>query len=269
VVTRNPPPARMSLGGFGLGGPAPRDVLIILGVLFVTFSLQFFQSTRIVPAVLQLTPLAWRAGWVWQLATYPFIGAVGSGIWFLLDLLFLYIFGKDVYFGLYRKHFWRLILFSSIGAALVAVGVHAALTLTGALDVPSAFAIMQGQWILSAIFIAAYATAHRDATIYLFFVLPVPARWMLAVEVLFAFMAFLFSRDLPGFCGLCAGVGLSYLYVRSSGSMRGGKRTLREMRLRLEKWWIQKKLDRNRRKRGFKVIQGDKGTGVRKGPWVN
>ena len=82
-------------------------------------------------------------------------------------------------------------------------------------------------------------------------------------------MAFLFSRDLPGFCGLCAGVGLSYLYVRSSGSLRGGKRTLREMRLRLEKWWIQKKLDRNRRKRGFKVIQGDKGSSVRKGPWVN
>ena len=137
MVTRNPPPARISMGSFGLGGPAPRDVLIILGVLFVTFALQFFQSTRIVPAVLQLTPLAWRAGWVWQLATYPFIGAVGSGIWFLLDLLFLYIFGKDVYFGLYRRHFWRLILFSTIGAALVAVGVHALLTLTGMLDVLS------------------------------------------------------------------------------------------------------------------------------------
>ena len=48
--------------------------------------------------------------------------------------------------------------------------------------------------------------------------------------------------------------------------MRGGKRTLREMRLRLEKWWIQKKLDRNRRKRGFKVIQGTEAD-VRKGPW--
>jgi hypothetical protein len=269
VVTRNPPPARMGLGSFGLGGPAPLDVLIILGVLFVTFALQFFRSTAFVPALLQLTPLVWRAGWLWQLATYPFIGAVGSGFWFLLDLLFIYIFARDVYFGLYRKHFWRLILFSSIGAALVAVAVHALLTLTGTLEVPTAFAILQGQWILSTIFIAAYATAHRDATIYLFFFLPVPARWMLGVEVLFAFMAFLFSRDLPGFCGLCAGVGLSYLYVRSSGSLRGGRRTLRETRLRLEKWWIQKKLDRARRKRGFKVIQGDKGPNVRKGPWVN
>jgi hypothetical protein len=258
----------MNLGGFGLGGPAPRDVLILLGVLFVTFSLRFFDSTRIVPELLQLTPLAWRLGFVWQLATYPFIGAP-AGFWFLIDLLFIYIFARDVYFGLYRKHFWRLVLFSTIGAALVAVGVHALLTLTGALDVLAPFAIMQGQWILSAVFIAAYATAHRDATIYLFFVLPVPARWMLGVEILFAFMAFLFSRDLPGFCGLCAGVGLAYLYVRASGSLRGGRRTLREMRLRLEKWWIQKKLDRARRKRGFKVIQGEKGPGGRKGPWVN
>jgi hypothetical protein len=269
VVTRNPPPGRMSMGSFGLGGPAPRDVLIILVVLFVTFSLRFFASTAIVPELLQLTPLAWRLGWVWQLATYPFIGAAGSGFWFLLDLLFLYIFGRDVFFGLYRKHFWRLILWSSIGGAVVAAGVHALLTLTGLMAVPNAFAIMQGQWMLLAIFIAAYATAHRDATIYLFFFLPVPARWMLAVEIVFAFMSFLFSRDLPGFLGICAAVGLAYLYVRASGSMRGGRRTLRETRLRLEKWWIQQKLARARRKRGFTVIPGDKGPNVRKGPWVN
>jgi hypothetical protein len=257
------------LGGFGLGGPAPRDLLIILGVLFVTFALRFFESTAIVPAALELTPRAWRAGWVWQLATYPFIGAAGSGLFFLLDLLILYMFGRDVYFGLYRKHFWRLILWSSIGSALVAVAVHALLTAAGLPWAPAPFAIMQGQWILSAIFIAAFATAQRDATIYLMFILPVPAFWMLGLEIVFAFLAFLFTKDLPGFFGICAAVGLSYLYVRSSGSVRGGRRSLREMRLRLEKWWIQRKLDRARRKRGFKVIPGDKGPNVRKGPWVN
>ena len=256
-------------GGFGLAGPAPRDVLILLGVLFVTFALGFFKSTAIVPAVLQLTPWVWTHGWVWQLATYPFIGATGSGLFFLLDLLILYMFARDAYFGLYRKHFWRLILWSSIGAALAAVLVHVLLTFARLPWAPAPFAIMQGQWILTAIFVAAFATAHRDATIYLFFFLAIPARWMLLVEILFAFMAFLFSKDLPGFVGICVAVGLSYLYVRSSGSLRGGRRSLREMRLRLEKWWIQRKLDRARRKRGFKVIPGDKGPNVRKGPWVN
>lgn len=271
MVTRNPySGGRMGgFGGFGLGGPAPRDVLIILGVLFVTFALGFFQSTAIVPFVLQLTPRVWTQGWVWQLVTYPFIGAAGSGLFFLLDLLILYMFARDVYFGLYRRHFWRLILWSSLGGALAAVLVHVLLKLAGLPWAPVPFAIMQGQWMLTAIFVAAFATAHRDATIYLFFFLAIPARWMLLVEILFAFMAFLFSKDLPGFVGICAGVGLSYLYVRSSGSMRGGKRTFREMRLRLEKWWLQRKLDRARRKRGFKVIPGDKGPNVRKGPWVN
>lgn len=257
------------MGGFGLGGPAPRDLLILLGILFVTFSLWFFDTTRIVPQVLQLTPWVWQRGWIWQLATYPFIGAAGSGIWFLLELLFLYMFGRDVYFGLYRRHFWRLIFVSSIGAAIVAVAVQALIALTGAFEIPAPFAIMQGQWMMLVIMIAAFGTAHRDATVYLFFVLPVQARWMLWIEILFAFMAFLFSRDLPGFLGLCTAVGLTYLYVRASGSMRGGKRTLRELRLRFERWWIQKKLERTRRKRGFKVIPGERDRNVRKGPWVN
>jgi hypothetical protein len=266
VVTRNPNPMRMD---FGLSGTPPKDLLILIGVLLVTFVLRFFDGTRIVPLLLQLTPLAWQRGFVWQLATYPFIGYGVPGLGFLIELLILYMFGKDVFFGLYRRHFWRLILWAGIGSALIAVGVHALLTLTRAMEVPDPFAIMQGQRILLAILIAAFATAHRDATVYLFFFLQIPAKWMFLVEFLFALMAFLGSRDLPGFVGICAAMGLTYLYVRASGSMRGGTRTFREMRLRMEKWWIQRKLDRARRKRGFKVIPGDKGPNVRKGPWVN
>ena len=62
-----------------------------------------------------------------------------------------------------------MILWAGIGAAVVAVGVHALLTLSGAMAVASPFAIMQGQRMLLAIFIAAFATAHRDATVYLLF----------------------------------------------------------------------------------------------------
>lgn len=264
----NPHTRRFDMGSFGFGGPAPRDLLVLLGVLFATFTLRFFEPTRIIPALFELTPLAWQTGFVWQLATYPFIGYGSPGIWFLLELLILYMFGRDVYNGLLRRHFWRLLLWSGIGAAVIAVAVHVLMTFSGA--APAApFALMQGQRMLLAIFIAAFATAHGDATIYLFFVLPIRARWFLGLEILFAFMAFLATKDLPGFLGICAAVGLTYGYVRSSGSFRGGKRTFREMRLRLEKWWIQRKLERARRKRGFKVIPGEKGQNVRKGPWVN
>ena len=267
MSTRNPFPRRID---FGLSGPAPRDLIAILVVLFVTFSMWFFESTRAVPAALILAPEVWRNAQVWRLATYPFVGPGGAGIWILLQFLILYIFGKDVFFGLYRRHFWRLIAFSALGAGLVAVGVHVLLSVTGLMSVPRAFVLLQGQLILTTIFIAAFATAHADATILLFFILPLRARWFLWLEILFGFMGFLGTRDLPGFLGICTAVGLTYLYVHSSGSIaKGGRRTFREMRLRLERWWIQKKLERNRRKRGFRVIDGERDRNVRKGPWVN
>ena len=60
--------------------------------------------------------------------------------------------------------------------------------------------------MLLAIFIAAFATLNRNATILLFFVLPIQARWFLWLEVLFAFIAFLGSHDLPGFLGITTAV---------------------------------------------------------------
>src|SRR5690349_4008990 len=85
---------------FGFGGPPPRDVLILLAVVFVTFSLQFFESTALFVALLRLTPFVWQRGYLWQLFTYPFIGTGAPGIWFLLELLILYWFGRDIRYQL-------------------------------------------------------------------------------------------------------------------------------------------------------------------------
>jgi hypothetical protein len=271
MFSRNVVPGGFNPGGFGgFSGPVPRDLVALVAVVFATFTLQFFAATAIVPALLRLTPLAWQRGFVWQLATYPFIGFGGPSLWFLLELLILFWFGRDVFLGLRRRHFWRLILWSAVGAALVAVAVHA---LTGLGD----FQLMQGQRMLLAIMVAAFATANGEATILLFFILPIRARWFLGLEILFAFMGFLATRDLAGFLGITAAVGLTYLYIRSSGSMRGGRKTFREMRLRLERWWIQKKLEQARRKRGLRVIPGEGRPGprgprdpnVKPGPWVH
>jgi hypothetical protein len=254
---------RISLGGFG-GGPVPRDLWILLGVLFGTFSLQFFASTEILPALLRLTSLAWQRLFLWQLATYPFVGFGGPSIWILVELYILFIFARDVYSGLGRRHFWRLTLSAGVAAALVAVVVNILTTMAGG-GTQAPFLLMQGQRVLIAIFVAAFATANRYATILLFFVLPIEARWFLGLEILFAFIGFLGSHDLAGFLGICTAVGVSYLYIRSGGGRRKG--VLREIRLRAEKWMIQRKLERMRRKRGFRVIPGDRDT--KRGPWVN
>ncbi|HXO22695.1 MAG TPA: hypothetical protein VOA87_22470 [Thermoanaerobaculia bacterium] len=245
-------------------GPPPRDVVVLLAVVFVTFSLQFFTSTASLVRILRLTPLVYR-GFLWQLATYPFIGYGDASLWFLLELLILFWFGRDVYSQLGRKHFWRVLVGCAVVAGAVAVAAQLLIRTVSpqTADLIPPFSLMQGQRMLLTILVAAFATMNRQARIYLFFVLPIEARWFLGLEILFAFMGFLASRDLAGFLGICAGVGATYLYLVSGGGRRG----LRQTRLKIERWWLQQKLERTRRKRGIRVVR-DEGE-VKRGPWTH
>lgn len=251
-------------GGFGgLTGPIPRDLLILFSVLFATFSLQYFVSEFYI-LLFRLTPAVWMRGFLWQVVTYPFIGS-GGGIFFLISLIFLYLFARDVFLGLGRRHFWRLVLFAAVASALVALLADFLLRLAGQPN-ETAFTLMQGQSLLWSLFVAAFVTAYRGATIYMI-VFPIEARWFLLLEILIIFIGFLQTKDLPGLLGMYTAVGIGVWYVRSGG--KGIK--LRELRLRLERRWIQWKLDRNKRKRGFRVIpgEGERSPDVRKGPWVH
>jgi hypothetical protein len=243
-------------GGFGLGSgtPVPRDLVAVLAALFATFSLQFFDATAIIPAALRLTTAVF-SGFVWQVLTYPFIGWGGSGLWFLLELLILFWFGRDVFWRLGRRRFWLLLARAAVGAAVVALVVQLLMSLSGnAAAGYGAFQLMQGQRILLAVVIAAFATLWGEATILLFFVLPLKARWFLWLEILFAFIGFLESKDLAGFAGICTAVFLTY-----SGLQRGGAGDLlHSWRKRAEAFILRQRLERLKRKRRFDVIDGDK-----------
>src|SRR6185436_18041484 len=166
---------RFTLPGFGgPSGPPPRDVIAILVVLFVTFSCQFFASTAILPALMRLSPAVWQRGFVWQLVTYPFAGIGQPGLGVVFEILILFWFGRDVYQALGRRRFWRLILPTAIVAGAAALGVEFLVGLGGGFS-PGDLLMMQGQYVLLAMVIASFAALHRDATVYLFFVLPVRA----------------------------------------------------------------------------------------------
>lgn len=247
---------------FGGSGPPARDVIAMLLIVGVTYSLAAFTSAV---DVLRLTPMAWRGGWLWQIVTYPWIGAGRPSIWILLELLILYWFANDVFWALRRRRFWNLFLWATAGAAVAAVLVDVALTLAG-LGVGSSFVLMQGQRMLILVAIAAFATLRSEATILLFFVLPVKARWFLWIEIAIGFVGFLGTKDLPGFVGICSAVGLSVLLLRPGR----GRGLLREARLRSERWWIERKLGRMRKKSGLRVVRGDDDEdSVRRGPWVH
>jgi len=237
-------------------GPIPPDILLILGLVFSTFVLQFFRTTATVPALLQLSDSVF-SGFIWQVLTYAFTGSGPASFWFLLSLLILYWFASDIFRRLGRRRFWIFLLSGVLIAGLAAVAVRGIGILLG-YPSPNAFVLMQGQYMLVSIFIAAFATLFGDATILLFFVLPIRASWFLWLEILFAFMGFLNSHDLAGFAGICAAVGSSWLLLQPGGPGSG----LRKLRLRLRRKWLEKRLSRLRRRRNFDVIDGD-------GDWLN
>ena len=228
-------------------------MLLLLAVVFVTFSMQFFESTAPVPALLRLTP-AVLGGAIWQLVTYPFVGAGGASIWFLLELLILFWFGRDVFRRLGRRRFWRLLLVTATVAAAVAVATHALMLLAGG-GSTAPFLTMQGHRMLITVLVAAFATLYGEATILLFFVLPVKARWFLWLEILAAFVFGLLPyKDLAGFLGVCAAV----LVTFASLEPRGPGRALHTFSKRLERWILERRLARLRRRRPFEVVDGGK-----------
>jgi hypothetical protein len=244
---------------FGFASGVPRDVVALLAVVFVTFSLQFFAATAGLVELLRLTPRVWASGFVWQLVTYPLVGVGAPTIWILLELFVLFWFARDVLWRLGRARFWRLLGWATLAGGVVAVAVDLLLRLVGWVP-ESSLVILQGQRMLLALVTAAFAVLFRDAQILLFFVLPLPARWLLPLELLIAFIAFLASHDLAGLLGLYAAVAVAWGMVRRGG-LQGG---LREAWLGGQQWWLRQRMARLRRKRGFRVVEGQP-----KDPWLH
>ncbi|MCG8459652.1 MAG: hypothetical protein MI919_25510, partial [Holophagales bacterium] len=117
----------------GLGGPVPRDLLVLMGVLFLTFSLSAFpQSTGRLMEILRLGPDLWQQGFLWQLVTYPFVARYGSGLWLLVALWMVYMFGRSVFFFVGRRHFWRHFFLATLTGGVVAVVAQVLVGLAGA-----------------------------------------------------------------------------------------------------------------------------------------
>lgn len=242
-------------GGFGglvEGPPPPRDLLVLIGVLFATFTMQFFDSTRGLLDGLTLNTGIY-AGYLWQLVTYPFVATPTSGFWFLLELLILFWFGKPVFFGLGRRRFWRVLMIAAVGASVAAVVVEWIALAVAPSYAHLPFIAMLGQRIVMTILIAAFATLHGEETILLFFVLPIRARWFLWIEILFTFVFyFLPYKDLAGLAGVCVAVFLTY----SSLTPGGPRWVIRRWRREIEEKILRARVDRMRRKRRFDVIDG-------------
>lgn len=252
---------------FGIG-PVPKDLLILLGILFLTYTLDAFRATGWVNEVLQLSPAVWQWGFLWQLVTYP-LAEDFNGIWFLVVGFMVLQFGGQIFRVLGRKAFWRLLIVASgvagVAASLVQIVIGFLPLQAGGVR---PFFMMQGAEMVLVILIAAFATLFRSATIHLFFILPMQAGWFLWLEILIAFIAFLATKDFAGFVGITTAVGVTYVMV----SGKGWKGWLRELKLRAERKVLEAKLKRMQgkaRKSLRSEDSEDDDENVHKGPWVN
>ena len=237
--------------GSPLRGPFPVDIIALVGLLFATYCLQFFSGPGALLWMLRLDPGAILTGAVWRLVSYPFIGYGGQSLWILAELLMVAWFGRDVFLRLGRRRFWRTFLVVPLAAGIVAVLV-AWVARGSALGATTILPLLQGQRFVLAVLTAAFATLFAQTTILLFFVIPVQARWFLAVELVIAVLGFAWTRDLAGFCGLLVGIFGTWALLSP-----GGPRTaLRRAALRAREAWLRLRLDRARKRRGLQVLDG-------------
>lgn len=244
---------RPPMGGSAFGGlqPPPPDILFLLAALFVSFSLSAFEGTAIVVALLQLTPALWKLGFVWQILTYP-IAAEFSGFFFLLALFMVYQFGSEPFRRLGRKEFWKVFLLATLLGGVAAVGTQLLLELAGVAQ-RADFVLMQGERMTLAVLTALYATLFAQATILFFFILPIPARALLWIELLIAFVAFLATKDFAGFVGIAVGVGTVWAWLTG----RGPRRLFADWERRFQVWRARRRYERLKKKSGMRVVGKD------------
>lgn len=249
------PSGGASFGGFGLAPPPP-DIIFLIAALFVSFSLSAFDNTAIVVALLQLSPAVWQLGFLWQILTYP-VAAEFSGFFFLLALFMVYQFGSEPCRRLGRKEFWKVFLLATLAGGLAAVASQLLLEAAGMAQ-RADFTLMQGERMTLAVLTALYATLFSQATILFFFVLPIPARALLWIELAIAFVAFLATKDFAGFVGIAVAIGTVYAWLTG----KGPRRFLADLERRYQLWKARRRYEKLKKKSGLRVVGKDD-------PWVN
>lgn len=129
------------------------------------------------PSMLALTRDGLARGQVWRLVTFLFVPIGGTNVmFFLLGLYFLWIMGGALQsaWGQFR---YNVYLFAGV------LGCIAAALITGSAD---------ANWLFQTLFLA-YAVLYPEHTMLLFFILPIPAKWLGWITGLEIFVFFVFG----------------------------------------------------------------------------
>jgi membrane associated rhomboid family serine protease len=188
-------------------------------------------------------------GWIWQLGTYLFL----HGGWFhiIFNLFALWMFGHDLERAWGSRRFLFYFFLTGIGAGLFSVLLQ-----------PSSYVMTIGDSGAVYGILLAYGMMFPERPIFLWFVVPVKAKWFVLIMGLVEFWA---SLTQPGsgvsHVAHLGGMLFGYLYLRGSAGARGRGPGF-DLRGQYQEW------RRARLRRKFEVYMQKH---ERKGPdhWVN
>jgi membrane associated rhomboid family serine protease len=198
-------------------------------------------SFPIVTDLLGLHPaLVVRALWLWQPATYMFLH--GGIFHIVFNMLALWMFGTELERVWGTRYFLKFYFVTGIGAGALTV-LFAYLPFAFARQLQYANIIGASGAIYG--LLLAYAMYFPDRPIYMYFIVPVPAKVFVAIMGAIAFVSSLGESGGVANATHLGGLAVGYLFLKS-----GRIHPLSELKYRYLKWKI------NRVRKKFDVYSG-------------
>jgi membrane associated rhomboid family serine protease len=228
---------RSRYGGFGIGGgwtPAVKTIVIacVVGFLLRIFdqlsgSPSFIYKFGLVPADVT------QNLYLWQLVTYIFLH--GGFFHILFNMFGLYMFGSELESTWGTRQFTKFFFICGVGAAITSVVVSP----TSEIPIVGASGAIFG-------LLLAYGVLFPDRLIYLYMIIPIPAKWFV---VIFGVITFLSALSATGsgvaYVAHLGGMLFGFVYLK-------GGRLVPDLRVRYDRW------QRNRLRRKFEVFYNER-----------
>src|SRR5437773_3392438 len=235
------PSRSVSSYSFGPGGISTGVKALIIANVAV-FLVQFFFG--IVTDVLGLRPLfVLHYFWLWQVATYMFLHGSTSHI--LFNMLALWMFGTELERTWGTRYFLKFYAVSGIGAGVLTV-LFSLLPFAFAQQLQAANIIGASGAIYGVLL--AYGLYFPDRPIYLYFLVPIPAKIYVAIMGAIAFLSSLGALGGVASATHLGGLVVAYVFLKTGRTNRF--HPLSEVKYRYLKWKI------NRLRRKFDVYSG-------------
>lgn len=226
---------------FGFGAPLTKvgkAMLIGYAVIYVVELLCEHWLAVPVYSWLALNPLTSPGFGIWQVITHPLLHAPDAPIGFLINCLVFYFFAGTIEYSLGTRKFITLYILAAIG------GVAAGLPFSA---LPSFSFLFSGMMPSLLALIVVFGLMQPEASILLFFVLPIKAKYISYGTVIITLLTFLAKANVHGAYHL-GGMLFGYLYFRPPTQLLNVN------------WWRWKyfELSQKRRRSRFTIIDGER-----------